>query len=242
MTVSLDRAMPGLAAVASALNDDDLCRARIAAVHLRLPDLPDVLARIDMQLEDIDLSLDRLDKTTAAGDWRSGGGWNPDEHPRTGTPPNPGWFAPKDGGGEGDASAHPTLISDETNDDGRLHLPPGDRNDEIGDLLEWIASAKPGDAQAISNEIKRVFFDAGDFNDGAMFQHALAEVLRNPDQATRQQVLDTYEPITHHDPTAIGQTNSWLDDAPLGHFPLPDFLAPGSRTAESAEGVRIVPF
>src|SRR5579864_8061247 len=36
----LERIMPGLTTVARALNSDDQCLARIAAVHLRIPDLP----------------------------------------------------------------------------------------------------------------------------------------------------------------------------------------------------------
>jgi len=37
----VDRIMPGLHTVASAMNANDPCLARIAAVHLRIPDLPD---------------------------------------------------------------------------------------------------------------------------------------------------------------------------------------------------------
>jgi hypothetical protein len=50
--LSVDRLMPGLAIVASALNANDPCLACIAAVHLRLPDLPDQTARDDMEAED----------------------------------------------------------------------------------------------------------------------------------------------------------------------------------------------
>jgi hypothetical protein len=51
-----------------------------------------------MQLEDIDRKLERIAKTTAAGDWKpAGGGWDPDKHPRAGTSPNPGWFASTSG-------------------------------------------------------------------------------------------------------------------------------------------------
>jgi hypothetical protein len=37
----VDRLMPGLHTVAAAMNANDPCLARIAAVHLRIPDLPD---------------------------------------------------------------------------------------------------------------------------------------------------------------------------------------------------------
>jgi hypothetical protein len=50
--LSVDRLMPGLAIVASALNANDPCLACIAAVHLRLPDLPNQTARDDMEAED----------------------------------------------------------------------------------------------------------------------------------------------------------------------------------------------
>jgi hypothetical protein len=44
--------MPRLAVVAAALNANDLCLACIAAVHLRIPDLPSHTARDDMETED----------------------------------------------------------------------------------------------------------------------------------------------------------------------------------------------
>ena len=40
----LDRALPGLAVVKSALDDNNLCLAQIAAVRLWVPDLPDFFA------------------------------------------------------------------------------------------------------------------------------------------------------------------------------------------------------
>jgi hypothetical protein len=83
---SADRIMPGLATVAAALNAGDQGLARIAAVHLRLPDLPDRVARDAMEAMDVLLKYAPND-------------WNPALHPRAGTPPNPGWFAPTGGDG-----------------------------------------------------------------------------------------------------------------------------------------------
>ena len=62
----------------------------IAAVQLRLPDLPDVLARAELQIEDAMLHIERGAEALAR--------YSVDQ-PRAGVPPNPGWFAPKDGGG-----------------------------------------------------------------------------------------------------------------------------------------------
>jgi len=214
--------MPGLAAVASALNDKNLCRARIAAVHLRIPELPDEFARLEMETEDL------LVKVEGRSNHFGSGGWDPDEHPRTGTAPNPGWFAPKDGGGEAAEDNAP-------DEDQALRLPPGERNDEIGDLLEWIANAKPEDAPAINREINQLFYQAGDFNGGAMFHHALAEVLRHPDQETRQRVLDSYEPLTRRDPSEIAEFNAWVEGAALGRLPAFQSLISAIRPARSAE-------
>jgi hypothetical protein len=82
--VAVERLMPGLATVARALNANDQALARIAAVHLKLPDLPSLTKRNAMVAEDALIKYER--------------DWNPALHPRTGTPPNPGWFAPVDGG------------------------------------------------------------------------------------------------------------------------------------------------
>ena len=62
-----DRLMPGLAVVARALNADDPCLARIAAVQLKLPDLPNEAARAAMEAEDslIKYARDEGDST----DW-----------------------------------------------------------------------------------------------------------------------------------------------------------------------------
>ena len=83
---AVDRLMPRLATVASALNANDQCLARIAAVHLKIPDLPNQAARNALEAED---SLIKY-----ARDQGGSTDWNPALHPRAGTPPNPGWFAP----------------------------------------------------------------------------------------------------------------------------------------------------
>lgn len=86
------RVIAGLATVAAALAQGNLALAQIAAVHMRLPDLPDALARACLEAEDLLIKHG----TTA---------WDDARHPRTGTPPNPGWFAPSSGA---DARSRPT--------------------------------------------------------------------------------------------------------------------------------------
>jgi len=85
----VDRLMRGLAAIAAALNANDQCLARIAAVHLKIPDLPSPAARDALAAEDSLIKYARGES--------GGADWNPALHPRTGAPPNPGWFAPTDG-------------------------------------------------------------------------------------------------------------------------------------------------
>ncbi len=83
------RIMPGLAAVAAAINANDPCLARIAAVHLRLPDLPGLAARDELEAEDILIK-------SAAGhhsrDTREIHKASPDD------PKHPGWPAGTPGG------------------------------------------------------------------------------------------------------------------------------------------------
>jgi hypothetical protein len=97
--VATDRLMPGLARVASALNANDQAIARIAAVLLKIPDLPSLAKRNAMIAEDARIKYARNE-----GDDNN---WNPALHPRTGVPPNPGWFAPVDGGQSSHGEARP---------------------------------------------------------------------------------------------------------------------------------------
>ena len=92
--------LPVLAVVKSALDDNNLCLAQIAALRSRLSDLPDFFARAHLENEDLQLKAER------DGDILARGGWETDEHPRAGVPPNPGWFASI--GGASSTGANPT--------------------------------------------------------------------------------------------------------------------------------------
>ena len=68
MDVAVDRLLSGLATVATALNANDPGLARTAAVHLRIPDLPDQTARDRLEAEDILVkSIDRDFEPLALG-------------------------------------------------------------------------------------------------------------------------------------------------------------------------------
>lgn len=89
--VSAAGKLRGLQVVADALNRGEVARAQIAALLLKIPDpapansFPPTVA-----------------KRRHEGGWLLKD-WDADEHPRTGTPPNPGWFAPTDGGNDAEA-------------------------------------------------------------------------------------------------------------------------------------------
>jgi hypothetical protein len=81
------RLMPGLATVASALNANDQGLARIAAVHLRIPDLPNQAARDAIEAADVILKYMRQGESTHEIHKAS-----PDD------PKHPGWPAGTEGG------------------------------------------------------------------------------------------------------------------------------------------------
>ncbi len=221
--IATDRLIPGLATVAAALNANDPCLARIAVVHLRIPDLRDRTARDEMEVEDALVKL--VD-------------WNPALHPRTGTPPNPGWFAPTGGAGQDLSSTQtaqnndPTQSSDASPSPGDawVRLPPGQRIDELGDFLEWIANAEPEDGAAIRAEIKRYYYDAGDTFGGDALNRALSDVLEpGVDTETRQEILNGIEDYAKVDPAEMGQFRSSL----VGSILLMPGLEPAPAIIES---------
>jgi hypothetical protein len=220
----IDRLMSGLATVASALNANDQCLARIAAVHLQIPDLQSLSVRDALAAED---SLIKY-----ARDEGGSSNWNPALHPRAGVPPNPGWFAPTDGSQSSHGESR--LRFAENDDRSRrtdaeaphadwVRLPPReDRIDELADFLEWFANAKPEDEKAIRREIKRYFYDVGDRIGSDQLTAALAHVIDpNVDRETRQEILNDLEIFSRSDPTVAGQIEN------LFHLGLSFFLPGG---------------
>src|SRR5579864_8306310 len=222
--------MGGLATVAAALNANDLLLARIAAVHLRIPDLPDRAARDAMEAADV------LIKSAD---------WNPALHPRAGTPPNPGWFAPTDGAGSESFSTRTSQNDDPTHrsdaspnaGDGWVRLRPGPKRiDELADFIEWMANAKPEDERAIRAEIKRYFYDVGDQGSAAALNSALTVLLRpGITKEDRQRILDhQLDVFTRADPGAYAQTRDWATGAALLAGGVPPVAAGEAAAAEQA--------
>ncbi len=83
----------GLTVVAAALRSGDIAKAQIAALHLQLPEPLKSRSAQEAGREGLVRDLAACGLLKADDDWNA-------EHPRTGAPPNPGWFAnkPKDPG------------------------------------------------------------------------------------------------------------------------------------------------
>jgi hypothetical protein len=79
-----------LALVATALNRGDRATAAIAAVQMQFPDPPS----LGKGFETVDEVMRRATALSRSGLLKF---WDPAKHPRTGTPPNSGWFAPVTG-------------------------------------------------------------------------------------------------------------------------------------------------
>ncbi len=95
--LDVGRKRRGVDAVAAALSKGELARAQIAALLLQLPDPP---ASAGAQLGDLENRRLALE-LAAGGLLKADADWD-DKHPRTGAPPNPGWFAPTSGAPEAD--------------------------------------------------------------------------------------------------------------------------------------------
>jgi hypothetical protein len=158
--------------VAQALNKRDLCLANISLVRMELPPLPN---------DDHARAMAKADGLLIKG--------NPDweDEPRipAGNPGGGQWTT----GGETGGDAN------------RVHLPPGQRIDELQDLAEWIANAKPEDEAKIRNEIKRLYYEVGDTRGGDALNRALSDALEAGDNLEeRQQILNSIDAYTQADP------------------------------------------
>jgi hypothetical protein len=233
--VRADRLMSGLATVARALKTNDQCLARIAAVHLRIPDIPDRAARNAMEAMDVLIKYAR----DAGGD---DGNWNPAQHPRTGTPPNPGWFAPTGGSSESFSGRtaqndDPTRRSDaspSSNDDWVRLRPGPKRIDELADLIEWIANAKPEDAPAITAEIDRYFKNVG-WEAAAKDLNNMLAVLTRPGitKEDRLQYLNRLDLYTRVDPEEYLQIFGFASSFALAGGGIPPIAREEREAAEA---------
>jgi hypothetical protein len=91
----------------------------------------------------------------------------------------------------------------------RAQLSPGERIDELGDFLEWLANAQPDDEKAIRAEIKRYYDDVGDTVGGNVLNAALSDVLEpGVTLKIRQEILDGIAPYANRDPAEVAQARN----------------------------------
>lgn len=91
--ITVEAVDDGLARIAAALNRNRMWAAQSEAASLALADLPNPIAALRLEIEDLRLAAEPLREELLRA------GWDPQEHPRAGVPPNPGWFAPVGGAG-----------------------------------------------------------------------------------------------------------------------------------------------
>jgi hypothetical protein len=230
------RVLSGIGVIARALNAGETARAMIAAVQLRLPPLDWNGAVRIAQAENELLKY----SSNQPRDWH--GRWTREGPARNSSLATRASFEPSDTSHskQPDPSTsnraetstdEPSLPPgwsvedfDEIRSDGEpppqsfeplqdwLRLPERQRNDELGDLLEWIANAKPEDELAISREITRLFYDKNAKFGGDEFNRALGESLRfGPNnRAGREQLLKDLDHLTWGDPAFAGQFETAL--------------------------------
>ena len=112
LPLDCERKGRALDTVAAALTNGELARAQIGALLLRLPDPPPAAIAQPDGLEKRLL----VDGLLACGLLKADADWD-EKHPRTGAPPNPGWFAPTEGA---------TADTPETKPSRATGAPPGD--------------------------------------------------------------------------------------------------------------------
>ncbi len=197
----------GLEVVARALNRDEIGKAMAAAVLLKLPEL-DWDGAVRLAYADREIAKYSSDQPR---DWR--GRWtlgSEDVGPENGFRPTPMTVdaGQSDPGHRVDAD-HPFSLPADW-----VHLPDGgNRNDELADLAEWVANAKPEDETVLRQEIDRYFFgpDSHDVSAGNDFNRALSDALEpGISQLDRQEILAEIDPITRTDPS------SWRTVAAIG--------------------------
>jgi hypothetical protein len=200
----VDRLMGGLGTLASALNANDQCLARIAAVHLKIPDLPSAAVREAMAAEDSLIKYTRGEGAGAAN-------WDSALHPRAGTPPNPGWFATTGGGhdssgarfAENQVDSH--RIDDVPISDDKKVKPPPDYR--IGEPASFVGPSGSKDQPG-----------SGDFwsNVRSTISNWLQELVPEYDLESGR---------------VVGERPRWRAIAPYAGAPIAAALAPAAASA-----------
>lgn len=201
--VDADRVAKGLDTVARALNQHELARAMIRALLLELPELDGAGAARLTYADDTLAKFDPNEPRDDRGRWTANGNAVASAHSPHGLPPKLSRPQLRLVSAEPEAAhddASRTAPATEPDEESWVSLPPGKRIDELGDLLEWVANAKPDEAQDIRSEIRRLYYDHGDTRGGDALNLALSDALEATSPAERTDILERFEPYTREDP------------------------------------------
>ncbi|GGF17820.1 hypothetical protein GCM10011611_24590 [Aliidongia dinghuensis] len=229
-TVDADRVAKGLDAVAQALNEAQPARAMIQALLLDLPELDWTGAARLARAEDKLAKFDPDEPRDERGRWVANGNDAVPARSLHGLPPKLSRSplrlvsaGPEEDGLHGDPS-HAEALQAALDAEPWVSLPPGERIDELGDLLEWVANAKPEEAPVIRGEIKRLYYDYGDTAGGNALNLALSDALEATSLADRADILKRFEPYTREDPAQAALLGQLLVSAALHSAPQPPTL------------------
>jgi hypothetical protein len=213
----------GIKTVARALNEDQLGHAAIRALLLDLHELDWASAARLAQADDALAKFDPNERRDERGRWAANDNAPNTLHTPNGLPPNLSrsplhlvGARPSDTVDE--APSRAATLSDDPEAEPWVTLPPGKRIDELGDLLEWVANARPEEAPIIRGEIRRLYYDQGDKSGGNALNLALTDALEATSPAERADILERFEPYTREDPSRAAMDNLGLSlGAGLGH-------------------------
>jgi hypothetical protein len=209
--IDMDRIVKGIETVARALNNDHLARAMIRTLLLDLPELDRAgaarMAQADKALAKFDPDEPRDERGRWAANSNEGTSKEPaSTHSVRGLPPKltqPLLHLVNDSSADKPNEAYPPADTslDDPEAESWVTLPPGKRIDELGNLLEWVANAKPEEAPVIRGEIKSLYYDHGDTRGGDALNLALTDALEATSPAERADILERFEPYTREDPS-----------------------------------------
>ncbi len=223
--IDADRVMKGLAIVAQALNEREPARAMIGALLLELSELDWAGAARLAQADDTLAKFDPNEARDERGRWAANGNETATIHSPHGLPPKvnrpPLRLASTSSGDEPTPNAaYIEALQAAIDAEPWAHLPPGKRIDELGNLLEWVANARAGDAPVIRGEIRRLYYDAGDTHGGDALNRALSDALEATELSQRAEILERFEPYTREDPAQAAADAAGLVGGILAPYDL----------------------
>ncbi|HEV2674363.1 MAG TPA: hypothetical protein VGV37_07460 [Aliidongia sp.] len=207
LAVDTDRVTRGIDTIARALNEHEPARAMIRTLLLGLPELDGPGAARLAQADDALTKFDPGEPRDDRGRWAAANGNDlAPARSHHGLPPKLS-RPPLQLVGTGPANAHDDASDDEEH---WVTLPPGQRVEELGDLLEWVANAKPDETPTIRQQIRELYYDRGDTRGGDALNLALSDALEATTDAERTDILERFEPYTREDPALAAADASAL--------------------------------